>query len=318
MAIGLAGSAVYSGLETGIYTLNRVRLQIRHNENKTAARILQRLVHQPIALLSTLLIGNNLTNYMGTASLAVILQHSGLDSWQVVFVNIIVITPLLLIFGEVLPKDLFSAHSDQLTYPFARFLDLSRRLFWWCGLLPLTATFNKLLSRLLGIDHMRTPFHPRRQVELLVKESVGYGLLSDEQSAIFGRVLELGSRTVADEMIPWDQVATVRDDHDPSIMWDLAHRTSHARFPAVDASGAVQGIISVYDALVHDKGACPPLRQLMMPAVTLDATTPLRTALTTLQTKHKALAVVTNQDKPVGVVTIKDLVESITGELTSW
>jgi len=235
----------------------------------------------------------------------------------VIVVNILVITPLLLIFGEVLPKDLFSAHSDHLTYPFARFLSYSQKLFWVFGLLPMTKAFNKLIARLLGIK-LAPPFHARRQVELLVKESVGYGLLSDEQSAIFGRVLELDSRTVADEMVRWDQVATVSESDPPQVMWQLADRTSHTRFPVVNDAGAVQGVINVRDVLIHPQETCPALGELMMPSVTLDASTPLRSALTTLQTKHTALAVITDRNKPIGVVTIKDLVEPIIGELDSW
>ena len=72
MALGLAGSAIYSGLETGAYSLNRVRLQVLSHKNNKAARLLERLVTRPVLLLSTLLIGNNLTNYMGTAGLTVL------------------------------------------------------------------------------------------------------------------------------------------------------------------------------------------------------------------------------------------------------
>ena len=143
-------------------------------------------------------------------------------------------------------------------------------------------------------------------------------MLSDEQSAIVGRVLELGTRSVADEMVSWDQVTTIGIDDPPQVMWDLANRTSHARFPVTDTTGAVRGVVSVYDCLIHKQASCPPLRHLMTPATTLDINTPLRAALTQLQTQHAALAVVTSQGKPVGVATVKDLVEPITGELASW
>lgn len=317
MAIGVTGSAIYSGLETGIYRINRVRLQIRQHSHNRSARLLNKLVHQPVTLLSTLLIGNNIANYMGTASLAVILERWGFTDWQVIVVNIVIITPVLLVFGEVLPKDLFSAHSDQLTYHFAAFLNGSRRVFRWSGLLPLTVAFGNTVARLLGVPRA-TPFHPRRQVELLVKEGVGHGLLSDEQSAIVERVLELGTLTVADEMVPWAKVTTVKTDDSTDVMWELADRTSLARFPVVDDHGTVKGVISVYDALIHERQNCPPLNELMTPVLYLNATTPLRRALTTLQTQHAALAVVTRHDKPVGLVTVKDLVEPITGELASW
>jgi len=318
MAVGLAGSAVYSGLETGIYSINRVRLQILHHKRVKAAGILHRLVQHPQMLLSTLLIGNNVTNYMGTAAMTVILQQWGLSDLKVIIVIVLLITPALLIFGEVLPKDLFTAYSDKWVYRCAWFLDLSQKLFFWIGLLPLIQALSGLSARVLGVHHRSTPFHPRRQVEMLVKEGVGHGLLSDEQSAIVERVLELSTRHADDEMVPWGKTLKVYADDAPRVMWDLAHRTSHTRFPVIDRKGTLRGIISVYDVLKHAPNTCPPLESLLTPALTLDAQTPLRTALATLQSEHAALAVITRQGQPVGVVTIKDLVEPITGELASW
>ncbi len=319
MGLGLAASALYSGLETGIYRINRVRLQILNHRQHRPARILHRLVHQPTTLLSTLLIGNNIANYVGTASLAVILQSKGLADWQVIAVNILVITPALLIFGEVLPKDLFAAYSDKLTYPFARFLEVSRWLFGVTGLVPLVSGFNRLAVRWMGLaEGGEAAFHPRRQMELLVKEGVGRGLISDEQSAIVQRVLELSTLRVDQEMVAWSEVITLAVDDAPQAVWRLADQTSHSRFPVVDASGAAVGVISAYDVLTHAPEDCPALDKLMTPPVVLAADTPLRQALAQLQKQHAALAVVAQQGQPVGIVTIKDLVEPITGKLASW
>ena len=318
MVLGLIGSALYSGLETGVYRVNRIRLQVLDHRQNRRARILQRLVSNPVTLLSTLLIGNNLANYIGTASLAVILERQGYNDWQVIVLNVLLLTPLLLIFGETLPKDLFAAHSDRLTYSFAPFLEASHKLFWWCGLLPLTEAFGGLVSRLLRLPHGNAPFHPRRQVEMMVKEGVGHGLISDEQSAIVERVLELSTRTVGDEMVAWRGVIKLSADDPPASVWELADRTSHSRFPLVDSSGSVVGLLSVYDVLTHDRVSCPPLRQLANPAARIDYATPLRDALTVVQRERAPMAVVTRHNKPVGIVTIKDLVEPITGELASW
>jgi putative hemolysin len=118
-------------------------------------------------------------------------------------------------------------------------------------------------------------------------------------------------------MVPWGEVIKVKADDAPAVLWDLAERTSVSRFPVIEG-GAVIGVVSLYDALQHDRAACPPIRQLARPAMRLDAGMPLRPALMQLQTGHAAMAIVTERDKPLGVVTVKDLVEPITGELASW
>ena len=318
MLVGFAGSALYSGLETGAYSLNRVRLEIYYHQQYHSARILRWLLHHPTVLLTTLLIGNNITNYMGTAALAVILEAQRFTDWQVVVLNTAIVTPVLFVFGETLPKDLFAAYADRLMYRLTAVLEWSRRLFTWTGLVPAIGVVTRGVMAALGAEGEMRPFHPRRQVEALVKEGVGYGLLSDDQSAMVARVLKLANLKVGDEMTPWRQVLTVNVDEPPRKFWELADRTSRTRFPVLEGERVV-GVVHVLDALRHGRAACPPIRELMQPPVLLPATLPLRQGLSELQQRHAALAIITDQTgQPIGIATVKDLVEPITGELTSW
>ncbi|MEE9212896.1 MAG: CNNM domain-containing protein [Phycisphaeraceae bacterium] len=318
LVVGLAGSALYSGLETGTYRLNRVRLHVFEQQRVTAAIRLARLVARPGTLLTTLLIGNNITNYLGTASLTVILASRGLGDWQIIATNVLILTPILFVFGETIPKDLFAAHSDKLMYRFSGPLLLSQRLFTVMGLLPVIEWLTRLAMRITGTHQGLATIHPRRKVEVLVQEGVGYGLLSPEQSAIVERVLDLSGRQVRDEMVPWSRVMTLSVQDGPDRLRALADSTPRSRFPVLDAAGELVGVVNVTDALLHRRDQCPPIEQLMTRPVTLDADTPLRTALSQLQTGHQPLAVVTDRDRPVGIVTVKDLVEPITGELANW
>lgn len=319
MLIGFAGSALFSGMETGAYSLNRVRLQVLEHQGDTRARRLRRAIEHPTALLTTLLIGNNIMNQLGTAALTTILDGRGMSTARILIFTTLIITPLLFVFGETLPKDLFAAYADRLMYRLTPVLTWSQRVFTWTGLVPLIGLFTGLLMRALGGRGASRALHPRRRVEDLVREGVGYGLLSDDQSAIVERVMDLSTRKVADEMVAWKQVITVRADADGAAIWKLADRTGHSRFPVVDEQRAVVGLLNIDDALRHEPGACPPVRELMQPVQKIAATESWRTALSRMQREHWALAVVTNdQQKPVGIVTVKDLVEPVTGELWSW
>lgn len=327
MLVGFAGSALYSGMETGAYTINRVRLQVLADRGQKAAVALRRMLDRPATLLATLLIGNNLANYLGTFGLAVLLEAMALAEWQTIVLNTLIVTPLLFVFGETLPKDTMAAHSDRLMPPLTPVLDGSRRLFTWTGVVPLIRVFSAGVLKLLGQPGGDIAFPPRKRVEMLVREGVGHGLLSDEQSAIVDRVLRLGGRTVRQEMVAWADVLTVRADDPPAKLWELADRSSRSRFPVLapapgktsgSAAAKVVGTVDVFDALLHPREQCPPIAKLMNPAETIDAAVPLRQALQRFQQKGIAIAVVTEHGRPVGVVTVKDLVEPITGELTSW
>lgn len=319
MAVGLIGSALYSGLETGSYAINRVRLQVLDHQNDSAAGVLRRLLAKPAMLLSTLLIGNNVANYMGTASLTLLLERKWeFDEWQIVLLNVLIITPLLFVFGETLPKDLFGAYADKLMYRFARFLQVSRIAFTVTGLVPLVGAFHAVVTRLFGGDRDSGAAHPRRQFEALVKEGVGQGLLTDEQSAIVERVMRLSGRRVEHEMVPWSQVKTVQARDDAKLLWEMASETTASRLPATNDDGDIEGVVNLYEVFRHTPENCPPMEDLIRPALKIDADTPLRVALGTLQRADNAIAVVMRDDRAVGVVTVKDLVEPITGELENW
>lgn len=317
-AAGLACSALFSGVETGIYTVNRVRLHLRDHQGQRSAQVLRHLLNRPTATLGTLLIGNNVANYMGSSALTVIVTAAGAGELQAIALNVALVTPLLFIFGETLPKDLFSAHADRLTYFFARPLLWLRRLCTVTGLLPLILLVSRGVSALLRMPASTQPFHPRRMVGSLVREAAGHGVLSDEQSAIVERVLALAGDRVRDEMVPWPAVVKVSVTDPPARLWELADTTSFSRFPALDGAGKVVGVVSLYDALLHLPEECPPIAELARPVPALGPGEPLRAALAKLQREHARLALVAERGQTLGIVTIKDLVEPITGELASW
>ncbi|MEY3023977.1 MAG: hypothetical protein RJA16_803, partial [Planctomycetota bacterium] len=88
MAIaGLSASAVFSGLEIGLYTLNRVKLTVAAETGRRDAIALRRELERPEGILATLLVGNNIVNYLGTLSIAMLLDRAGLGPFEAVVVN---------------------------------------------------------------------------------------------------------------------------------------------------------------------------------------------------------------------------------------
>ncbi|QDU70925.1 CNNM domain-containing protein [Mucisphaera calidilacus] len=314
MMVGFVGSALYSGLETGVYSLNRVRLQVLAHQGLAAARLLRAETERVTTLLSTLLIGNNIMNNLGVAMLGILLESRGVTGWANVIVNTMIVTPVLFVFGETLPKDLFAAYADRLMYRLAGVLRVSRWVFTAAGLVAITEGVGRLVSR--GASG---PVHPRWRVEALVKEGLGHGLLSDEQTAIVGRVLGLSDKRVVDEMTPWQEVMTVSLKATTDDLWAIADRTGRSRFPVVDEAGDVAGVLNLRDALICERASCPSVSELMGPVEILEGTMPIRRALSTMQAHRMPMAMVVDDDgQPAGLVTIKDLVEPITGELSSW
>jgi CBS domain containing-hemolysin-like protein len=133
------------------------------------------------------------------------------------------------------------------------------------------------------------------------------------------RVLHPTETTVGEAMAPWSRTRTLRVNAPPEAAWALADRAPHTRFPLIDADGKVVGVLNIFDVLLYPVELCPPLHELGRELPRCRRDTSLRDALAMLRRQRSAMAlVVDDRDKPLGVVTTKDLVEPITGDLAVW
>jgi putative hemolysin len=319
-AIGLLGSALYSGLETGIYRLNRIRLHLRVSRSDRNALLLSKMTTNPNRMLGSLLIGNNVANYSASMGITALLEAASLGEWQIIGITAILLTPLLFVFGEVLPKDFFQNFTDRATYRFARFLWYTQKLLLVTGLLPVTDLLSRGIAWALGASQeYRLSLHPRRVVTKLIQEGAGTGVISLYQSDIINRVLHPTERRVVDAMVPWDSVIRFRIDQPIEAFWSLVDRSPHSRFPITDRGGKPIGFVHLLDVMVHHAEACPPLETIVTEAPQLPKKTSLREALVRLQEARTAMGfVVDSRDHVIGIVTAKDLVEPIVGELDVW
>jgi CBS domain containing-hemolysin-like protein len=318
--LGAIGSATFSGLETGIYTLNRVRLHLRSGSGDRRAIILERMIAKPNRTLGTLLISNNIANYASSLGITALLEAAGFQDWEVIGFTALILTPFLFAVGEVVPKDTFQNHTDVLTYHFARFLRGVQILLMVTLLLPLIDTVSKALAWALGSD--RTTLiggHPRRVVTQLVRESVGHGVISAYQSDMIDRVLHPPERRVDEAMVPWADVHKLRASQPVEAVWAMANRHAHTRFPVTDRDGKALGVLDVFDVLTLDAAQSPPLESMIQPAPRLPARMNLSEALIELRKAQSPMGfVVGDNDRVLGLITTKDLVEPITGELDIW
>lgn len=313
---GLVFSSLYSGLETGLYTINRVRLTVRSSRGDPQAVRLRGLINKPNRMLSTLLVGNNMANYAGSFGIAAILDHMGVSPVQAIAINAGILVPLLFIFGETLPKDFFRTYTDRWSYAFSGFLIWSARLLTWVGLLPIVQAFGDILGRLLSSD-ITAAATARQRISHLIAEGVGAGVLSESQTTLADRALAMRDLRVGDEMVPWRRVIRVPVDASDPKRRELFRRDSFTRAPVVDVDGNVLGIVRLIDTVLQPNAAT---RELLQPVVTLRPDMPVREALQHMQSERCAMAVVVAPDskQPIGLVTFKDLVEPLTGELAAW
>ena len=315
--LGIGLSALWSGLETAMYVVGRPRLEarVRKPDPDQLARVLKAELDRPEQMLASLLILNNASNYIGILAIARVLDGFGLVSWQISAVNTLLLTPVLFVFAETLPKELFRMSAERLAYVFAPVMRAARYVLTATLTLPLVVLMGKLAQRMVGAPGSAIPSEDREHMVWLVREAVGQGIVSEAQADLVRRAIAFRDARLHDEMIPWARVSRLRVDISPEAGRRRAAESGKGRYPVVDRRGAVLGVVRARDLFLDPD---VPIRRLMKPVMMLDVDLSAREALQTMRSENATLAVVHAKGRPIGLVTIKDLVEPVTGELAVW
>ena len=314
-AVGLAGSMLCSGTETGLYATNSVRALVRsRSDNATRAdRVVAGAVEKPERSLTTLLLFNNAFNYLATLAITSLLLTLAFSQTALILVQAAVLTPVLLIFAESLPKELFRAHADRLVRRAAPALAVMQWLGLWTGLVPLIAAMARVGGRLFGADASGALGSTRERVAELIKH--GSGGISEAQAGLIDRALLVEATRVGDEMVPVHAAVTVRASWVAARARREIERKPHARYPVIDDRGRVVGVVRLAD-LVLSPGAT--VGSLMSEPVGLDHGASAWAGLRRMRAERAGMAVVTRQGQVVGIATRKDLAEPLTGDLRDW
>ena len=316
LATGMVLSFIYSGMETGTYVVNKVRLDLRAEAGGRRARRLRRLLRQPDKPLVVILIGNNLANYVASAGLVMILtaRHTAHTNWY----SVVILTPLVFVFCELLPKNLFQRHGETLAYVFSAFLDLSRRIFGAIGLLALVRGLMWLIFAISGRTRARRPAGEGDKLARLLAEGRASGVLTHAQSVMAERLVNIGRVSLRDVMVPLDEAELVAQDVSAAEVRERLAQSDHPRFGVYSSErGNIVGLLNAYDVLLDEGGAAPA--EHMAAPVKLAEELGVTDALVQLQRNRTVLGFVYAEDGAcVGLVGVKDLLEEIVGELEEW
>jgi CBS domain containing-hemolysin-like protein len=313
-SILLAG--FHSGSEMGFYCANRLRLRLRADRAFPGARRLQRLVSNPALAITTMLVGTNLGLYLATVAVT---GRLGQTRWaaQADLLSSLIMPPVLVVFAEMIPKSLFQHHADTLMYHAVWPLRVSEIVFYpfsrllrWVSALP-----KALLARRVSPQRpVVTPdtFH------FYLSESASQGLLSPFQQKLAVNIMRLKSVQVDRVMTPLERVVMVAEDAPVGELLDALQQHDYARIPVWRGSrDKIVGVISALDVAIA--GSAASVSQLARGVLSVKAGSLVADALWGLrQARQHLAAVVADDGRCVGIVTVKDLVEEIVGELRAW
>ena len=305
-------SAFFSASETAFSSLNQIRLKSRAEDGDSSAARVLAMAEQYDKLLSTILIGNNIVN-IAAASIGTILFTRMLGAERGATVSTIVLTIIVLIFGEVTPKSLAKEMPEKVATAVSPILVLLMAL-----MTPLTWLFTQW-KKLLGhfVHSGEADTITEGELMTMVSEAENDGELTDRESELIRSAIEFDDVEVEEILTPRVDVVAVEDDIPLEELAQTFAESGYSRLPVYH--GTIDNIIGV----VHEKDfyiarlkKATKIDDLVVPTLYTTGSTQISQLLRTLREQHHHLAVVVDEyGGTEGIITLEDILEELVGEI---
>ena len=315
MLIFLVLKGFFSGSEIALVSSDKIKLRHKAKQGSRGADLALKLFQTPDVLLSTTLVGTNIsTVVLTTIGTLLMIGYLGESGEIYAF---LVFSPLLLVLGEIVPKSVYQQKSDELTPIIIYPLRWASILFY-----PVIFVFSRiarLATRMVGVGKAEQPFFITREQLRMVLD------MADHEAALGGfgqgrirRVIRFAETTVAEAMIPIAEATTIDRNETTSGAIARVRRHGYNRLPVYEKSASnIVGIVTLTTWDLMDEGLAErSLSALIKPALYVS---PLQTIDQLLPMLHKRpdhMAIVVDEfGTAVGMITMEDIVEEVVGEI---
>jgi CBS domain containing-hemolysin-like protein len=301
-------SFLFSGIESGVLSVNRVRLRHYARRGEEAAQKLDRLLERVERLMTTVVLITNAANIV-----AVTLLYTQLTRWMGplgAVVTLVVLLPVFVLGLEFLPKAIFRRFPYRTLVVFARMLTAAHWLFapivslgaWLVG--PLFRAGREAESgRIATVEDFK------RHIAL----AEARGLRTKVERSMLEHVVDFRTLRAGDVMLSLEGVPQIASEATVADLLRLAAENDEGRFLVIEPDGSVGGIVRVLDLLL-DGVRAGRVQSYVRRVVTVAVHEPALEALTKLRAARLPLAVVTGEKgRPEGVLTSEDLVRRLLG-----
>ena len=244
-------SAFFSSAETALTTFNKVRLRMLIDDGNKKAIVLDKVLSNSRKMLSTVLIGNNIVNIAASSLTTVLAQHI-FDVNIVVSVCVGVLTLVIIIFGEIIPKTVATLHAESIALSYAKPIK-----FFMFILTPVIFVLNLFSSFMLKIFRVNVNLNSASITEDELRTIVGVsqeeGIIEDDEYDMINNVFDFGDTCAKDIMIPKVDITMVPIDVSYDELLSVIKSDKFTRIPVYkDDTDNIVGIINIKDMLINE------------------------------------------------------------------
>ncbi len=311
-------SAFFSGSETALMAISRLRLHRLSEVTPRRVAMVERILENPERLIGTILLGNNLVN-VAMSAIATALALMLWGEKGIIYVTVIM-TLVILIFAEITPKVYAKYFNEGVSLFVAPAMSVTMAVFKpVIGVITFVST--KILF-LLGIDvkKVRRPLFTEAELRTCIKMAWDDGTITADERSLLGRVFALNDMPVREIMVPFDSMTVIDVESPINRVIDIVMKTGYSRFPV--SRGVKDNIIGFLHAkdmlklIPAGGGGGVSVKKLIRPPYFIEADKTIDAQLRSFQARRLHQAVILDEEgDPVGLITLEDIMEQLVGAI---
>ena len=304
-------SAFFSSAETALSTVNRVKLKALADEGDKRATTALNVLERYGKMLSAILIGNNIVNLYASSLATTLAMQINLA----VGIATGILTIVILLMGEIIPKNVAMVHSEKLALFYAGFIAGLMKI-----MTPVIFVVDKLsvaLMKLLHIDTSKRTIMTENELRNYVEVSHEDGVIESEEREMIYNVFDFSDAVAKDVMIPRIDMASISEDATYDEVMELFRECMYTRIPVYrEDKDNVIGLINIKDfILVTDREHFKIENMMRQPYYTYEFKKTADLLLEMRENSINVAFVLNEYGATVGMMTLEDLLEEIVGEI---
>ena len=310
MVLCLLVEGFFSGSEIGVVSADQMKLRHQAANGSRGAQLALSMLKKPEWLLSTTLVGTNIAVVTNTTLMTALMIE--LFGEQASWLAIVIVAPLIWIFGEIVPKSVFQQRADTIT-PIVIFpLKIASYVFW--PILIVFSLLTRMLTRLFG-GMGQSPFTLREQIITMLEMPAEKGDIDASESDMIRRLFSFSETTIEEAMVPLIDVVAIDKGLNRGEALDLAARHHHVRLPVYEERvDRVVGMLHVLDLL--GLNADQPIASDIRPVRFVPESMSNRELLLEFRREGDVVAVVVDEfGGATGLITIEDIMEEVVEDI---
>lgn len=309
-------SSFFSASETAYSTVNIMRLRTYVEEKQKGSKEALWIAEHFDRTLTTILVGNNIVNIAATTLAALLLNDLISNPTLSNLANVVGMTIIVLIFGEIIPKCRAKESAEKLALRYARLMRIIIKILY-----PITSFFMWLRKRMVKKNEEITPTVTESELESIIDTMEEEGVIDSDDADLMQSVLDISERTIYDIMVPRVDIVGVEVEMTVAQIRDIFFENKYSRLPVYrDDKDHIIGILSERDfftfLLKNKTNAKFNILELITRPLYVSKTMKVDDLIRRMQIEKKHFAIVSDEyGGTSGIVTMEDALEEIVGEI---